>query len=108
MKINNEERKIILEFLQWNDHNGCYTDNNCKGKEIKPLGKKDTLKIFFAVVNNDFFKDKDDDNPLNFTLLEIIKISKRSNVYFSTTLKLTMLLRNNNIETYKKLIKMIG
>lgn len=97
MQITDNEKEIIVEFLNWNDPNGDYIS----------LGKRDVIKIFFQVVNKDFFSGFDDDNPISYQLSEIINISKFKNTYFSTTLKLKLLLEKNNIETYRKIIDMI-
>lgn len=97
MQITDNEKEIIAEFLKWNDPIGDYIS----------LGKRDVIKIFFDVVNKDFFSGFDDDNPTSYQLSEIINISKLKNTYFSTTLKLKLLLEKNNMETYRKIIDMI-
>ena len=36
--MNKEIKRIkITEFLQWNDRNGCYTDENCDLEDIPRL-----------------------------------------------------------------------
>lgn len=107
MNISDKEREIILEFLQWNDKNGCFTDKKCKEQGQKPFGKRDTLKMFFDVVNQNLFVGEKDENPLSFTYPEVLWIAKGKNVYFSTTTKLKMLLDNNSQKTYQKIIDMI-
>lgn len=100
--ITDNERKSILLFLQWNDKNGCYTDEECKQQGYKPFGKKDTIKLFFSTINKDIIED-----PLSYSYPEIISISKETNIYFSTILKLQLLLKAPNCNTYKKIIKYI-
>lgn len=107
MNISDKEREIILEFLQWNDKNGCLTDEKCRKQGDKPFGKKDTLKLFYGAVNQDLFVGQRDDNPLSFTYPEVMWIAKEKKVYFSTTTKLKMLLENNCEKTYQKIIDMI-
>lgn len=96
MQISEKERKAIASFLQWNDSNGTYMN----------LNKRDILKLFFDSINEDFFEGYEDKNSLSYGLSQIKKIAKDKNVYFSTTVKLGMLLRYNNIETYRKIVDM--
>lgn len=107
MNISDKDREVILKFLQWNDKNGCFTDENCKEQGQKIFGKRDTQKMFFDVVNSDFLLGERYENPLRFTYAEVLWIAKGKNVYFSTITKLKMLLENNSEKTYQKIIDMI-
>ena len=51
----NKQRINITEFLQWNDRNGSYTDENCDLEEIPRMTYEDTIKYFFGVMNDDFY-----------------------------------------------------
>jgi len=97
-----KDREKILEFLQWNDRNGCFTDINCKKEKLKPLSKKDSLKIFFTVVNEDLTEL----NPLEYEYPYLVKNLKEKNLYFSTMVKLEYLLENSSSEGYRKLINL--
>ena len=37
--MSNFKRLRILEFLQWNDRHGCYTDENCDLDYIANTGR---------------------------------------------------------------------
>ncbi|MCY6354196.1 hypothetical protein OIO11_03000 [Clostridium sp. ZS2-4] len=42
---NKEKRRAkIIEFLQWNDRNGSYTDENCDLEEIPRMTYEDAIK----------------------------------------------------------------
>ena len=45
----------ITKFLQWNDRNGCYTDENCDIEGVERMNYEDALKYFFGVMNEDFY-----------------------------------------------------
>ena len=66
----------ITEFLQWNDRNGCYTDENCDLEEVPRMTD------------------------------EVIKYAKDNNLYDSTYEKLNLLINNDKptIEFYKSLV----
>ena len=51
----NSERNLLLQFLQWNDRNGCYTDENCDLEEVPRMTYEDAVKYFFGVMNDDFY-----------------------------------------------------
>lgn len=52
-------REKILNFLQWNDRNGCYLDEYCKLEGFSPLTLQDSL-IFLDMHMNDYFADYED------------------------------------------------
>ena len=60
MKYKELDRLRILNFLQWNDRHGCYNDENCDIEGISALSYNDALKLFFGVVNEDFYYSKVD------------------------------------------------
>ena len=45
----------VTEFLQWNDRNGCYTDENCDLECISRMTYEESIKYFFCVINVDFY-----------------------------------------------------
>lgn len=76
--MNNEIiRRKITEFLQWNDRNGCYTDENCDLEDMPRMTYEDSVKY-----------------------------AKDNNFYDSTYEKLNLLINNDKptIEFYKSLI----
>lgn len=60
----------ILNFLQWNDKNGYYTDERCDLEEVPRMTYEDSIKYFFGVLNEDFYytikKYKRELTPLYF------------------------------------------
>lgn len=45
----------ITKFLQWNDRNGCYTNENCDLEEVPRMTYEDTIRYFFGIMNDDFY-----------------------------------------------------
>ncbi len=37
---------LVLDFLQWNDRNGFYTDKNCDLEDIPRMTYEDAIKYF--------------------------------------------------------------
>ena len=95
----------ITEFLQWNDRNGCYTDENCNLEDIPRMSYEDSVKYFFGVMNDDFYYSITD-NIFELSYEEVIKYAKDNNFYDSTYEKLNLLINNDKptIEFYKSLV----
>ena len=100
-----KQRKIIVEFLQWNDGNGCYTDENCDLEDIPRMTYEDAVKYFFGVINDDFYYDITD-NIFELSYEEVIQYAKNNNFYDTTIAKLSKLVESNetSIELYRSLI----
>ena len=50
--VNTEGNRLnLIEFLQWNDRHGCYTDENCDLEGISRLSYNQVIKFFFGVIN---------------------------------------------------------
>ncbi|WP_235777743.1 hypothetical protein [Clostridium culturomicium] len=50
-KVEDDIKRIKLtQFLQWNDRNGCYTDENCDLEDIPRMSYKEIIK--YAKYNN--------------------------------------------------------
>lgn len=60
MKYNELNRTRLLNFLQWNDRHGCYTDENCDLEGVSRLSYDDAVKFFLGVMNEDFYYFKAD------------------------------------------------
>lgn len=103
---NNEKRRAkIIEFLQWNDRNGSYTDENCDLEEIPRMTYEDAVKYFFGVMNDDFYY-RITDNIFEITYVEAIKYAKEKGFYDITMQKLNSLVNDDNptVELYRSLI----
>lgn len=89
--MNKEFKRIkITEFLQWNDGNGSYTDENCDLEGIPRMTYEDDIKYFLGVMNDDFYYSVTD-NIFELTYEEAIKYTKENNFYETTINKLTLL-----------------
>ena len=99
------KRILVLDFLQWNDRNGWYTDKNCDLEDLPRMTYEDAVKYFFCVINDDFYYSITD-NIFDLSYEEIIKYAKDNNFYETTYEKLNLLINNDNptIEFYKSLV----
>lgn len=99
------ERSRILDFLQWNDRNGCYTDENCDLEEVDRLSYNDAIKFFFGVMNENFYYSQVD-NIFELSYDETIEYAKQNGFYDSTMEKLQLLLQepSPNDRFYRTLI----
>ena len=94
----------LKQFLQWNDRNGCYTDENCDLEDIPRMTYEYTVKYFFSLINDDFYYSITD-NIFELSYRDVIQYAKDNDFYDSTYEKLNLLLDNNpTIEFYKSLI----
>lgn len=104
--MNNElKRENILQFLQWNDRHGCYTDENCDLEGVSRLSYDDAVKFFFGVMNEDFYYSKVD-NIFELSYDETIEYARQNGFYDSTMEKLQLLLKESspNDSFYRSLI----
>ena len=98
-------RKKILDFLQWNDKNGYYTDEICNLEDVTKLSLEESIKYFFGVINSDFYYSIAD-NIFELSFYEIIKYAKDYKFYNQTYKKLKLLIDNNTNENlYKNLLE---
>ena len=95
----------ITEFLQWNDRNGCYTDENCDLENIPRMTYEDAVKYFFGVMNEDFYYSVTD-NIFELSYEEVINYAKENNFYDNTINKLNSLVNTDKItiDFYKSLL----
>ncbi|CAI3246814.1 conserved hypothetical protein [Clostridium neonatale] len=89
--MDDNDRIKIIRFLQWNDRNGCYTDENCDLEEVPRMTYEEAVKYFFGVINDDFYYSIAD-NIFELTYDEVIKYAKENNIYESTMNKLQILI----------------
>lgn len=101
----NKLRVNITKFLQWNDRNGSYTDENCDLEGIPRMTYEDTVKYFFCVMNDDSYYEITND-IFELTYEETIKYAKEKGFYDVTMEKLNLLVNddNPNVELYRSLI----
>ena len=100
-----KERKNIINFLQWNDQNGCYTDENCDLEEVTRMTYEESVKYFFCVVNTDAYYELSD-TMADLEYGEVIQYAKDNNFYNKTMEKLSKLINVDNptIELYNSLV----
>ncbi|MBI6087290.1 hypothetical protein H8J89_04295 [Clostridium perfringens] len=100
-----KERINIIKFLQWNDRNGYYTDEECDLEEEPRMTYEEAVKYFFGVLNDDFYYNIVD-NIFELKYEEAIKYAKDNGFYKKTYEKLMLLLENENPteEFYRSLI----
>lgn len=104
--MNKEKERInIINFLQWNDRNGCYTDENCDLEEVPRMTYEEAVKYFFGVINDDFYYNIAD-NIFELTYDEVIKYAKENNIYESTMNKLQVLInaKSADDELYRSIL----
>ena len=100
-------RKKILNFLQWNDKNGYYTDERCNLEKVPRLSFEESIKYFFGVINSDFYYTIVD-NMFELSFYETIEYAKYNGFYKETCNKLSKLINNasdNYALLYKSLLK---
>lgn len=74
------ERKELMNFLQWNDPNGCYTDKNTKLENVPQMTYEKCVIYFFHALWNDLYIEKYE-NAFELDYDTAIKIAKEHNVY---------------------------
>ena len=105
MNCTEKDRVKILNFLQWNDKHGCYTDGNCDLEEISRFTCEDAVKYFFGVINDDFYYSQAN-NIFELTYEEVINYAKENKFYNDTMKMLNVLLEVDSPtdDFYKSLI----
>lgn len=100
-----KERINVIKFLQWNDRNGYYTDEECDLEEEPRMNYEEAIKYFFGVLNDNFYYNIVD-NIFELTYEETIKYAKDNGFYNNTYEKLILLVENENPteEFYRSLI----
>lgn len=104
--VNTEDNRLkIIEFLQWNDRHGCYSDENCKLEGVDLLSYNDAIKFFFGVMNEEFYYSKVD-NIFELSYDDTIEYAKQNDIYDITMEKLQLLLQESspNDSFYRSLI----
>ena len=99
------KRLELLNFLQWNDRHGCYTDQNCDLESVSRLSFDDAIKYFFGLMNEDFYYSKVD-NIFELSYNQTIDYAKQNGFYDSTMEKLNLLFQESmpNDNLYRSLI----
>lgn len=99
------KRLELLNFLQWNDRHGCYTDQNCDLESVSRLSFDDAIKYFFGLMNEDFYYSKVD-NIFELSYNQTIDYAKQNDFYDRTMENLGIVLQKlvPNDSFYKILI----
>ena len=99
-------RLRLTEFLQWNDRNGCYTDENCIVEERPKLTYEDAIKYFIVVLNEDDYYSVVD-NMFELTYDEVRKIAQNKGIYNKSIESLNQLLSESDVseELFRKIIE---
>ena len=102
---NEKKRKVIVEFLQWNDKNGCYTDENCDSEDVPRMTYEEAIKYFFGVVNGDAYSEISE-SMADIEYEQVINFAKQNGFYDETLDKLSKLISktSNTVEVYKSLL----
>ncbi|WP_346869874.1 hypothetical protein [Clostridium sp. UBA5119] len=89
--MNKKNNRIkIIDFLQWNDRNGYYIDENCDLEEIPRMTYEDAVKYFFGAINYDLYYSITD-NIFELIYEVAIKYAKENKFYESIMTKLNLL-----------------
>lgn len=105
-KLMNESKRLkIIDFLQWNDRHGCYSDENCDLEGVSKLSYDDAVNFFFGIINEDFYCSKVD-NIFELSHDQTIEYAKQNGFYDITMEKLQLLLEepSPNESFYRSLI----
>ncbi|MBS5926998.1 MAG: hypothetical protein KIC66_07920 [Clostridium sp.] len=100
-----KERKGIIEFLQWNDRNGCYTDENCDSEDVPRMTYEEAIKYFFGVVNADAYSQISE-SMADIEYEQVINFAKQNGFYDETLDKLSKLISktSHTVEVYKSIL----
>lgn len=100
-----KERKDIIEFLQWNDRNGCYTDENCDSEDVQRMTYEEAIKYFFGVVNADSYSQISE-SMADIEYEQVINFAKQNGFYDETLDKLSKLISktSHTVELYRSLL----
>lgn len=103
--LREEERIAITKFLQWEDRNGSYTDENSDIENVNRMSYDDAVKYFFGVINTEIYYSITD-NIFELTYNDVIQYSKKYNIYNKTMYKLAQLFKQTNAteEFYRGLL----
>ncbi|AMN30856.1 hypothetical protein [Clostridium perfringens] len=97
-------RRKVLNFLQWNDKNGYYTDERCDLEEVPRMTYEDSIKYLFGVFNEELYYNIAD-NMFELDFNEVIEYAKEKGVYQSTYERINKLICSiETIELYRNLI----
>lgn len=104
--MNDDEKRLkIVQFLQWNDKYGAYTDELRKIEGLEELTYEEAIRDFFGVLNEDFYYQIVD-NIFELSYEEVITYAKDNHFYEETLGKLQKLLECEtfNEEIYREII----
>lgn len=100
------KRRLILNFLVWNDKNANISDEDCDLAGVERLSYEDVIRDFFCIINSDFYY-RMVDNIFELSCNQVISLAKDNLLYEDTINKLNKLLAGtpNDIELYKSILQ---
>ena len=102
--MNNELVRVELtKFLQWNDRNGSYTDEECELEGVAPLTYEEAMCYFYYNVFEDIYNENGYYNPGELEYEECISIAKDNNLEFTVGIYIEYVLKHK----YEKVIERI-
>lgn len=57
--LKQESRERILQALQWNDRNGCYTDRLAKAEGYRPMSKTQAIEYVVEFIDQGMWHYQD-------------------------------------------------
>lgn len=85
--MNNELVRVELtKFLQWNDRNGSYTDEECELEGVVPLTYEEAMCYFYYNVFENIYNENGYYSPGELKYDECISIAKDNNLEFKASI----------------------
>ena len=102
--MNDVNRINILEFLTWNDKNGCYLDTDVRAITQEPFTFHEAKLMFWDVL----FRDKilmyiDYDNPLELNYDSTCKYLIKNNLNEISNKFIESFIKKDKLKTYNKI-----
>lgn len=102
--MNNELVRVeITKFLQWNDRNGFYTDEECELEKISPLSYEEAVCYFYYNAFEDIYNENGCYSPGELEYDKCINIAKENNLEFKAKIYIEHILNHK----YEKVIEKI-
>lgn len=93
----------LTKFLQWNDRNGSYTDEECRLEGLDPLSYEESICYFYYNVFEDIYNKNGCYSPGELEYSECMNIVKNNNLEFKANIYIEDILNHK----YEKIIKII-
>lgn len=79
-------RVELTKFLQWNDRNGSYIDEECKLEGIDPLSYEDSICYFYYNVFEYIYNENGYSSPGELEYYECMNIARDNNLEFKASM----------------------